>query len=391
LLFGGGPVYQHGLGHYCWLVRILFSFIGGIGHFHPLIPVARAAQAAGHTVAVAGSGNLQAAIAEAGFAALPTSEPRSSRPQPPPTVPVVVDPEQEDRDLRENFARHGACRHAAALLGLGGTWHPDVIVRDEVDFGAGIAAELLNVPCATVLVLAAGGFLRKEVIAEPLNEVRAEYDLQPDPELSLLLRDLVLSPFPPAFRKDPLPAYAVSFRLGEITRPKPTSRRPTVYFTLGTVFTPLELYARVLAGLREAPVRVIATLGEHIDPSALGPQPSGVRIERFIPQSLVLPRCDLVISHGGSGSLMGALAHGLPSVLMPLGADQPFNARRCVDLGLATVLDPVTLTPEEVRAAVVAVLADQTYRRAAERMQTEINDLPGPEQTVPMLEGLRRN
>jgi hypothetical protein len=133
-----------------------------------------------------------------------------------------------------------------------------------------------------VLVLAAGGFLRKEVIAEPLNELRAEYGLQPDPELSMMVRDLVLSPFPASFRetKSPLPARAFSFRLGEITRPKPTSRRPTVYFTLGTVLTPLELYARVLAGLRESPVRVIATLGEHVDPSVFGPQPSDVRIER---------------------------------------------------------------------------------------------------------------
>lgn len=372
-------------------MRILFSFIGGIGHFHPLIPVARAAEAAGHTVAVAGSGNLQSAITEAGFAALPTSEPRPSTPPPP--VPLVVDPEQEDRDLRENFARRGARRHAAALLGLGGTWHPDIIVCDEVDFGAGIAAELLNVPCATVLVLAAGGFLRKEVIAEPLNELRAEYGLQPDPELSMMVRDLVLSPFPASFRetKSPLPARAFSFRLGEITRPKPTSRRPTVYFTLGTVFTPLELYARVLAGLRESPVRVIATLGEHVDPSVFGPQPSDVRSERFIPQDLLLPRCDLVISHGGSGSLMGALAHGLPSVLMPLGADQPYNAQRCLDLGIATVLDPVTLAPEDVQVAVATVLADRSYRNAAQRMQSEINDLPGPEQTVRLLEGLRRN
>jgi UDP:flavonoid glycosyltransferase YjiC (YdhE family) len=131
-----------------------------------------------------------------------------------------------------------------------------------------------------------------------------------------------------------------------------------VYFTPATVFTPHELYARVLVGLREAPVRTIATLGEHIDPSALGPQPGDVRIERFIPQSLLPPRC-------GSGSLMGALAHGLPSVLMPLGADKPYNAQRCVDLGLATALDPVALAPEDVRAAVASVLADRSYRSAA--------------------------
>jgi UDP:flavonoid glycosyltransferase YjiC (YdhE family) len=102
----------------------------------------------------------------------------------------------------------------------------------------------------------------------------------------------------------------------------------------------------------------------------------------------VLPHCDLVISHGGSGSVMGALAHGLPSLLMPLGADQPYNARRCVALGIAREVEPATVTPEQVRVAVAGVLADLRYRRAAERIQDEINALPGPEQMVPLLERL---
>ena len=55
----------------------------------------------------------------------------------------------------------------------------------------------------------------------------------------------------------------------------------------------------------------------------LGAQPAHVRAERFVPQSEELPHCDLVISHGGSGSVLGALAHGLPQLLLPLGADQP--------------------------------------------------------------------
>ena len=53
------------------------------------------------------------------------------------------------------------------------------------------------------------------------------------------------------------------------------------------------------------------------------------------------PALRLVVSHGGSGSVVGALAHGLPMVLLPLGADQPQNARRCAELGVARVLDAV--------------------------------------------------
>lgn len=369
-------------------MRILFTFIGGVGHVQPLIPVARAAEAAGHTVAVAGSGNQVFALRAAGFTAFGTSEARARAIEPMPLL--KLDPEKEDRDLRENFARRGARRHAAAVLELIRTWKPDAVVRDEVDFGSAIAAARMAIPCATVLVLAAGEFLRKEVVAEPLHELRSDYELPPDPELSMLDGDLVLSPFPSSFRSpgSPLPSNAFYFRPAAVMPPHPMSKTPTVYFTLGTVFNVPELYERVLTGLRELPVNAVVTVGEQVDPAVFGPQPAKVRIDRFIPQALLLPRCDLVVSHGGSGSVIGALAHGLPSVLMPLGADQPYNAKRCVELGVARVLDPVTATPEDVRTTVTAVLHDQACRRAAECLQDEINALPAVERTVPLLEAL---
>jgi len=371
-------------------MRILFTFIGGSGHFRPLIPVARAARDAGHTVAVAGAGGRGPEIVAAGFTAFATSEPRIRTRAADRGTVRTPDPEADVQQLGEGFARRGARRHAAAVLELARAWKPDVLVRDEVDFGTAIAAESLALPCATVLVLAAGGFLRKEVVAEPLNELRAAYGLPPDPELAMLDRHLVLSPFPPSFRdpRFPLPALTFSFRPTTAGPAETAPRTPTVYFTLGTVNNTADLFSRVLTGLQELPVNVVVTVGESVDPAALGPLPDRVRVERFIPQEQLLPRCDLVVSHAGSGTVMGALAHGLPSVLIPLGADQPYNARRCVDLGTARVLDPVTVTSDEARTTTSAVLSDGTYRRAAERVAEEIDALPGPERTVPLLEGL---
>ena len=315
---------------------MLFTFIGGLGHYQPLVAVARAAQRSGHTVAVAGSGNVQSVIKGDGFDAFPTSEPRVG---PPPPEPLVkVDPERSDWELRENFARRGAARHAAVLLDLARVWQPDVVIRDEVDFGAAVAAERLAIPCASVLVLASGDFLRKSVIAEPLHALRAEYGLSNDPNLAMLDGGLVLSPFVPSFRSPdaPLPEHAFSFRpsgVGVAGKHR-EAKRPAVYVTLGTVFNVPELFSRIFDGLRGLPVDVIATVGDSVDPASFGPQAEHVRIERYIPQDDVLPSCDLVISHGGSGSVMAALAHGLPAVLLPLGADQPCNARRCVALGV---------------------------------------------------------
>ena len=71
-------------------MRILFSFIGGTGHFLPLVPLARAAERAGHTVAVAGAGGQQAVIAQAGFAAYATSEPPATATRTRGTGPLEV-------------------------------------------------------------------------------------------------------------------------------------------------------------------------------------------------------------------------------------------------------------------------------------------------------------
>lgn len=378
-------------------MRVLFTFVSGSGHFLPLVPVARAAVAAGHTVAFAGSSDMVPKIEAAGYTGFPTVERRSSSAAPheqPARKPAQpVDLERDERILRNGFAGRAAREQAAAILALAREWKPDVLVREEVDFGTAIAAEVLGIPCATVVVLLAGGSLRADVVAEPLCELRDAYGLPSDPQLAMLSRGLVLSPCPPSFRDPafPLPDTAFSYRAAAAIAAGAPSQPPTVYVTLGTGYATIDLFTRILSGLRQIAANVVATVGEGIDPAELGPMPDRIRIriERFTPQELLLPGCDLVVSHGGSGSTLGTLAHGLPSVLLPMAADQPHNARRCVDLGTARALDPVHATPDEIRAAVSAVLANPDYRRAAERIQDEINALPDVEQTIPRLECLR--
>ena len=75
-------------------------------------------------------------------------------------------------------------------------------------------------------------------------------------------------------------------------------------------------------------------------------------------------------------------------VLLPIGADQPFNAARCEDLHVGRVLNPVEVTSEDVRLAAIAVLGDVTYEQNAKRMEAEIAALPTPESGVRLLERL---
>ncbi|MGH3715836.1 MAG: glycosyltransferase, partial [Micromonosporaceae bacterium] len=332
-------------------MRILFSFAGGRGHFEPLVPIARAAQAAGHTVAFTGEPALLPTVRGAGFDAYPTGA-DTSRTDRGPLAPL--DPVREDRAIREGYARRLAGLRAADILELAATWRPDLLVCDEVDFGAMVAAERLGIGHASVIVIAAGSFIRPELVAEPLAELRAAHGLPDDPELRMLSRYLVLSPVPASYRDPayPLPATGHVVRLtpppAEAPDWLPKLTGATVYFTLGTVFN-LEsgdLFSRALAGLRELPVNLVVTVGGQLDPSELGPQPDHVRVERFLPQHAVLPYCAAVVSHGGSGSVVAALQHGLPCVLLPMGADQPHNAARCEALGVGRALDPVAATPD---------------------------------------------
>lgn len=86
--------------------------------------------------------------------------------------------------------------------------------------------------------------------------------------------------------------------------------------------------------------------------------------------------------------MTGALAAGLPSVVLPMGADQPLNAARCEALGVGRTLDALHATPDRIGEAVLSVLEERAYRAAAERIREEILGLPGPDHGVALLEGL---
>ncbi len=374
-------------------MRILVTFVGGLGHLTPLVPLARAAQAAGHEVLVAGSGGLVAAIETAGFRGFATSPAPHHAGAPVErdvTALEVADARAAEVEFAENFASRGARRMATAVSSLIQEHRPDLVLRDETDLGSTIAAELHDVPVATHLVLASGLLVRPELVAPELDAVRAEHGLAPDPGLARLTSGVVLSDFPPSFRSPeaPLTVHAAHYRSSTVERNRRGSRPPAVYATLGTIFnkTSGDLFERLIAGLGELDADITVTVGRELDPAAFGPRPSHVRVERFVPQDEVLAHADLVVSHGGSGSLMAALAHGLPSVLLPLGADQPHNALRATELGLATPLDAATAGAPEIAAAARTALADDAMAARCRAVADELASLPAAGSAVAALE-----
>ena len=377
--------------------RFLFSFMGGHGHFVPLVPVARAAQAAGHTVAFACGSSGVAAAEAAGFEVIALGA--KGHEAPTRTALRPLDADREAEEFRDRFADGATRRKIPLIEDVCRTWKPDVIVCDEADFGSLLVAERLGLPYASVLVMAAGAFVRPALITGVLNVIRAEMGLAPDPGLAMLHRYLSLSPFPPRFRH---PAVMQPPTVHAYRPERPDARTeppswpgmrqgaPLIYFSLGTVFNVEsgDLFERVLDGLGQLTANVFVTVGNEIDPAEFGDRPTHVRIERFIPQREILPHAALVVSHGGSGSVAGALAHGLPMLITPMGADQLDNAARVQALGIGRWLDPVAVTPAEVRDAAAEILSTPSYHQAAAGMRAAYAALPGPEHAVTLLERL---
>ncbi|ATB32833.1 glycosyltransferase [Melittangium boletus] len=388
-------------------MRILFTTLLGSGHFHPLVPVARALQQAGHEVALATSEQLRKQVESQGFRFFRAGGERPQLPQG--AMAQVMENmmrmshETRREHMANMFAGHFARKMVSDVMALASDWRPDLLVRDSMELGGAIAAERLGIPHASVQV---GAMLPQDysfpLMVERLDEVRATVGLPPEPQPHSLYHYLHLSFVPPHYLGGSMPPTAHYFQpaifdqSGDEHLPEWASRlgqngRPVVYVTLGTVFNKVVAVLRTLVeGVREEPVDVVVTVGRDVDPAELGPQPAHVHVERYIPQSLLFPQVDLAILHGGYNSTTAALEYGLPLVLVPIAADQPMNAARCEELGMARVVEPLSMTPESVREAVRDVLKTPSYRENARRFQREARTLPGLPRAVELLEKLAR-
>jgi len=384
-------------------MRVLFTCMAYTGHLHPIAPFARALAAAGHDVVVATHESLAPQVAAVGLRHIPAGLSRTS-----PEVLALwqeigeaklSEAESEAFVMQRDFGAIRPQRMLDDLAALFRDWTPDLVVRDSMELGGALAAERAGLPHAAIGILAAGLAPRwRAGIAAPLDRLRAANGLPPDPQTAMLSRYLTLHPFPPSFSAVPrlptdrfvrVPPFD---RSGDETLPAWVDglpRRPTVYATMGTAFNGRpELFRAFVAALGDQPLNLIVTVGRDGDPARLGPLPANTRVERYIPQSLLLPRCDLVLTHGGSGTVTGALDAGLPLVVVPISADQPENAARCEALGVGRAVPARRATAPALRDAVRDVLADPAYRRNATRLRDELRALPGLEAGVALLEGL---
>ncbi|MCA1669679.1 MAG: glycosyltransferase [Thermomicrobia bacterium] len=387
------------------MMRVLFTTQPGEGHFHWLVPIARALGAAGHDVAVACAPAFRPTVGGAGLRAFPcgldwlvATSSHAFRDG----EGSAKEPAGMEWLRRQAFVRTLLDDMLNDLLALRDSWMPDLVVREAAEYAGCVAAEYWGVPHAVVGRALGADYGQRGRRGPLLAAARTRLGLPPDPDVAMPYRYLQLLPEPPSFHPpdEPLAPTAHFVRPGQFDRsgdeglPQWVTSlpdQPTVHATLGTVMgRTSRLFDTILDALHGEPVNLILTVGRTRDPETFGPQPTNVHIARYIPHSLLLPHCEIVITQGSINTVMTALSHGLPLVLLPLGGDQPANAARCAALGVGRALSVERRTPEAIRDTVRAVLRDARYRRRAEELKDEMRAMPGVEYGVTLLDRLAR-
>lgn len=161
---------------------------------------------------------------------------------------------------------------------------------------------------------------------------------------------------------------------------------PLVVVSLSTTFQgQAGLLTRAVNALGELPVRALVAAGPVSLPAAA--LPDNVEVHAYIPHERVMRQADAVVTHAGHGTVMSALAHGVPLVCLPIGRDQPDVAARVVRAGAGVRLRKGS-SPARIRSAVKSVLDDPRYRDAAKRLQRAILDEIAEDKAVAELEAL---
>jgi UDP:flavonoid glycosyltransferase YjiC (YdhE family) len=379
-------------------MRVLVTTTGSAGHFGPLVPFARAVEAAGGDVLVATRESTAPLVRAAGYDVAPFADgPEAERNA---IFREVWGRSNDEASIRVVSEIFGRIDTRAALPGVRATierWQPDVVLQEACEFAGALAGADAGVPVVSVAI----GLSSVERLVMPateaaLEDVRAEAGLRPGAASAHFTLTPPLLEDPAA----PGPAGAHRFRERDGAAPAPLpdwwggARDPLVYVTFGTVAPEMPFFPTLYVGAIEAlaplPVRVLVTTGRDRDPADLGPLPANVHVEPWIAQADVLPHAAAMVCHGGSGTVRGGLTAGVPMAVLPLFADQPYNAARVATLGAGIALTQGAAGIAEVAGAVEALLGEPRFAAGAAAVADDVRLLPTVDTAAEILRALAR-
>ncbi|MEU2436603.1 activator-dependent family glycosyltransferase [Streptomyces rubradiris] len=418
-------------------MKILFASMPHPTHFHPMLPLAWALRAAGHEVRVAGHPDLTETSTGSGMTAVPVGRAgwyREDVHEPELYAQLMgsgasdflgtFDWAQEDPAAWswEGLLGLEKILVSALLAGINNDvmvdelvayarhWQPDLVIWEQLTVAGAVAAELLGVPHARFVY-------GLDFIGRARTEFLRRYEEQPA-----------------AHREDPTRewleetmsrhggTWTERLRTGAVTidTSVPSTRLDTEHRVIGMRYVPYngrsvvpdwlrEPAARtrvcltlglsneiedttttvgeILAGLAGLDVEIVATLGAE-DAAGIGPLPGNVRLVDFVPLHDLLPTCAAVVHHGGIGSRLTAVHHGVPQLVLGHGFDTLMIARRQEEAGAGLALPANHATAASVRDHVLRLLSEPRFAAGALAMRDELLAEPSPAEVVPVLAGL---
>jgi N-glycosyltransferase len=362
-------------------MRILVTILSAPSHLRRVLPAAQALRRRGHDVIVGVPSCLHEEIAAYSLEAVAIG---------PDSPGGVTDGESKlsptnlTQAVVEQFIGEPLRQRALELLAFARDWHPDLILRDVAELGGSLAAETAGTP--HVSIGSSHDYYPPDRLPR-LDEHRAALGLPSAGNTAWLFRYLHVNLMPAAY--DPAVLQVPNVRCYRPTNPERhgealpqwiadlPERRPIVLASLGTVFHAAPgRFATILSVLAQIDCSAIVSIGRGKDPSRLPSHPDHIRLVDYLPQPLVLECCDLFLNHGGFNSIRESLRLGVPMVITPIFGDQPYNAQRCSDLGVARAFSKAAPSVEALLQACRAVLFDESYSARARALQRQILALP---------------
>ena len=373
-------------------MRLLFTTAPLRGHFFPLVPLAWAARALGHDVLVATTENFAPIASRSGLPVVSWGPPMDVIDLVAEEPAISVDRVQERRFAHGRAFGRVAARCLPGARSVIEDWKPDLVVCERAEFAGPLAATANDVP-----------YVEYHWGVAPLEEYRSaaaaelagalETNGLPTPRPPIR----TLNPWPPGMRlphaEDHDGLRNVPFN-GDEQVPGWTleeRRRRRVCVTFGTVLPRIEelgirqIVAAMLAELARLDVELVVAADENT--VAAWPEFSATahRVGR-LPLAQVLPTCDLVVNHGGQGTVLTALAAGCPQLVLPHIDDQFDNAEAAVGAGVGMSLSFDEITPASVTEHCRTLLDDDQYSRAAVKVANDIAAQLSPVEIMNLLE-----
>ncbi|WP_166354878.1 glycosyltransferase [Phytoactinopolyspora limicola] len=380
-------------------MRILFTTSPTFSHTTPLIPLAQAAQLAGHQVIFAGGEITRRTAGQAGLAVL---DPAPGRDVAEPHRTFMADPGNLNLPPEKAVGAFVGMLSRIGQMMLPGLveaareWKADVVVTP-----AWMPWGMLAARSSGALGVVHGIGLRYPVMpwmAEEPPEVVRQYGVtafpdQPDAEISLSPPSIdQLSPISPG--EVPFPVLTMrpsTYNGSALVEPWVLRReRPArVVVTMGTTSADYgwaEVLEAVVHGAADLDTDVILATGGVDVSSIIGPIPDAVRVVDFLPLNTLLNSCDAIVHHSGMSSMFSAFCAGVPQVALPRAVgDSPINAHVMTSRGTGVAVNRADADPEAISKALREVIEVPSYREAAVDLVDEMTTMPTPQDVVARL------